>query len=232
MNVINESQLTKCEEVIVEAIPLRDQVADIIRKMILRGEIKGGQLLNERQISQQLNVSTTPIKEALRTLQTEGLINTVPRKGSIVAQLPVENALHTIYMRSALEGVAANFAAQNATEENIEKMRACLCRNDELLGVKGAANQIAKNNAEFHTILRSLSKSEYLIKLIQNLSSIDYTVRMASLSIEIGEPLRAQKEHLAILEAVEQHNSDQAERLLVDHIRRVGIFLIENLDKI
>lgn len=70
---------------IVEAAPIRDQVADILRKRIISGDLANGEKLSERQISAELNISTTPVKEAFRLLQAEGLIYTLPRKGSFVS---------------------------------------------------------------------------------------------------------------------------------------------------
>ena len=77
---------------IVEAAPIRDQVADILRKRIISGDLANGEKLSERQISAELNISTTPVKEAFRLLQAEGLIYTLPRKGSFVSANASEHA--------------------------------------------------------------------------------------------------------------------------------------------
>ena len=77
---------------IVEAVPIRDQVADILRKRIISGDLANGERLSERQISAELNISTTPVKEAFRLLQAEGLIYTLPRKGSYDSANPSEHA--------------------------------------------------------------------------------------------------------------------------------------------
>jgi DNA-binding GntR family transcriptional regulator len=104
------------EQKIVEAIPIRDQVVEIIREMILNGELKPEQQLSERQLGRELHVSTTPIKEAFRILQSEGLLYSVPRKGSFVSEFSKRNVLQTVYIRGAMEGVAAYFACQNITD--------------------------------------------------------------------------------------------------------------------
>ncbi len=90
---------------IVESKPLRDQVADIVREMILKGQFKAGQQISERSIGQMLNVSTTPVKEAFRSLQAEGLIYTRPRRGSFVSEITIEDMLEIAFMRSALEAL-------------------------------------------------------------------------------------------------------------------------------
>jgi len=216
----------------IEAIPLRDQVADILRKMILRGELERGQIINERKLSQLLDVSTTPVKEALRTLQTEGLVHTLARKGSIVSDFPIESALQAVYMRSALEGVAAFFAAQNPAPDMLEKLEEILGRNQALLNSPKAAAAIGQNNLAFHETLRMMSGNSYLIKLINNMLSIDLTIGKPALGLDENEPRRGQAEHLAIVEAVRSRNGQLAEQLMNGHIRRVATMVLENLDRI
>lgn len=104
--------MSEIKEQIIESKPLREQVADIVRGMILRGEIKAGEQISERTIGQMLHVSTTPVKEAFRSLQAEGLIYTRPRRGSFVSEISIDNMLEIAFMRSALEGVAAYYAAK------------------------------------------------------------------------------------------------------------------------
>jgi DNA-binding GntR family transcriptional regulator len=233
----SDSKFITTRGTIVEAAPLREQVADILRKMILKGELPGGHLVNERQLSAMLNVSTTPIKESLRILQTEGLVYTVTRKGTFVAEHPRKNAAQNVFARSALEGVAAYFAAQNATEEDIAEMDHYLSANDIILkradGI--SRNTLAKlmlaNNNNFHDTVRRLSQDTYLIKLIQNLLTFNKTMNL-SLQIDPDEPTRAQRDHRAIFDAISRHSAEEAERLMVSHIRRVANLVFEESDKL
>ena len=114
--------MSEIKEQIIESKPLREQVADIVRGMILRGEIKAGEQISERTIGQMLHVSTTPVKEAFRSLQAEGLIYTRPRRGSFVSEISIDNMLEIAFMRSALEGVVAYYAAKNATDSQLVEM--------------------------------------------------------------------------------------------------------------
>ena len=212
---------------IVEAIPLREQVANIIRKMIITGELQAGSPISERQISQQLGVSTTPVKEAFRILESEGLLYSVARKGSYISVLSKKNLMQVVFMRSSLEGVAAFFAALNATSEDIEAMEEALAMSGRLIAKNELNPEVAEYNEQFHMRLRQASGNDYLMSLLRNMRSIDEAVRkVAAVSDEV-EPPRAQKEHLAILEAVKKHDSALAEQLMVSHIRRVGEFVLE-----
>ena len=220
---------------IVEAIPIREQVADIIRKMIVNGELKADQQISEREISQMLMVSTTPVKEAFRVLQSEGLLYSIPRKGSYISKLSRKNILQTVFMRGALEGVAAFFAARNATYNEIMIMEEALNCAGELVDKVQLTSEIAvrltENNNLFHSTLRSASKNTYLVGLIDNMRSIDQSIRSVALTSTIDECIRAQKEHLAILKAVKEQNSEKAEQLINAHVRRVGIFVLAMEDQ-
>lgn len=217
-------------EKIIETVTIREQITNILRRKIVNGDLKPEQQLSERNISQALQVSTTPVKEAFRTLQTEGLIYTVPRKGSFVSKFSRQNLLQYVFMRGALEGVAAFFACLNAEDEEINLMETALNHSGELIS-KGTLNpeeleDLIRSNNLFHSILRKACKNTYLVGLINNMRSIDQTIRDASLSKTDEEPSRAHQEHLSILEAVKARDAVLAEERMVKHIRRVGKFVL------
>lgn len=212
---------------IIEAIPLREQVADIIRQMIVKGELQSESQISERVLSRVLNISTTPIKEALRSLQSEGLVYTVPRKGTFVSKVSKDSMLQIAFMRSALEGVAARFAVMYITDEEIGRMSDALKESERLISNGGSAKEIGHSNHLFHYILRSASHNSYLVNLINNMRSIDNTFRQVSLEADQYEPKRAHIEHLRILEVVEQRNEGLAEKVVATHIRRVAKFVAE-----
>ena len=213
---------------IVDAVPLREQVANIIRKMIITGQLTAGSPISERQLSAQMGVSTTPVKEAFRVLEYEGLLYSVPRKGSYVSVLSKKNMLQIVFMRSSLEGVAAHFAAMNATKEDIKVMEKALEMSGKLIAKNELNPDVAEYNEQFHSRLRQAAGNNYLNSLLRNMKSIDDAVRkVAAVSDEV-EPPRAQKEHLAILEAIKNRDGVLAEQLMVAHIRRVGEFVLEN----
>lgn len=212
---------------IVDAIPLRDQVADIVRRMILTGELSADESISERSISQRLAVSTTPVKEAFRALEAEGLIYVKPRRGSYVSRLSADFMLQLVFMRGSLEGVAAFFATTNATQDEIDQMAEALDGSGKLIQAAGDPIDISKCNNRFHRALRNASRNDYLIGLITSMRSIDKTFREMSLMAADDEPARAHKEHMGILDALKQGDPEETECRMVAHVRRVAVFVIE-----
>ena len=98
---------------IERAVTLREQAANIIRKMIVAGDLKAGNPVSVRQISQRLGVSASPVKEALRILEVEGLVYSLARKGFYVSESSAENMMQISKILASMEGIAAFFAAQN-----------------------------------------------------------------------------------------------------------------------
>ena len=101
------------------SLPLNEQVADILRHQILSGEFKKGQKISERQISSQLNVSTAPVKNAIRTLNIEGLLQSIPHKGTFVSDISHSNLIQQIHLRSVIEGTAAYWGTKNITNDDL-----------------------------------------------------------------------------------------------------------------
>lgn len=215
-------------EPIAESIPIREQIANVLRKMIINGDLKTGEMLSERRFSELFNVSTTPVKEAFRLLQAEGLIYTKPRSGSYVSDISVERMLQIIYMRSALDGVAARFAAILATDEELEYVGAILAEAGQLIEQNASGDEISSKNARFHEELRKLTRNEYLVNLIHNMNAIDSVFRSVALNRETIEHHRSHKEHTAIYEAVKNRRPDEAEQLMQLHIRRVAQYVVRD----
>jgi DNA-binding GntR family transcriptional regulator len=103
--------------------PLRDVVFDYMKDAIITGKLKPGERLMEVQLAEKLGVSRTPVREAIRKLELEGLVVMVPRKGAYVADLDAKDLLNVLEVRSSLEGLAASLAAERITEEEIDKLK-------------------------------------------------------------------------------------------------------------
>jgi len=215
------------ENSIVQAVPLREQVADIVRIMILKDELASNQAISERYISQLLHISTTPVKEAFRILQSEGLIYSVPRKGSYVSSMSKDNMEQITFIRSSLEGVAAYYAARNVTDDEIASMTEILDQMGKLLNNPENIQQFYDGNVEFHKILRNASRNTYLIGLLSTMRSIDNSLRTVNLHLPRVDPKVDHAEHLLILDAVRQRDPDLAELTTIRHIRRVATFVLK-----
>ena len=102
--------------------PLRDVVFENLREAILEGKLKPGQRLMEVQLAEQLGVSRTPIREAIRKLELEGLVVMLPRKGAYVANMSFKDLIDVLEIRASLEGLAASLAAERRRDEDIEEL--------------------------------------------------------------------------------------------------------------
>ena len=211
---------------IVEAVPIRDQVADILRKRIISGDLANGERLSERQISAELNISTTPVKEAFRLLQAEGLIYTLPRKGSFVSANVSERAYQVMLLRSSIDGVAAYLAAKRINEELYNAIEDPLMKAEKLIN-KGAddGEAISQYNDQFHMAIREASGNEHVIAMGNNLSSIDKSLRRL---INRDSTLMKSRhsEHKQILECIRRGSCEEAEMAMVHHIRKANMPLL------
>ena len=223
-DVIQSSDSNSSEDTIKEREPLREQVANIIRRKIIRREFKSGERISERTISEMLHVSTTPVKEAFRILVTEGLLVTVPHKGTFVSQYSKENLKGIIYLRGAIEGTIAFFAAQYITAEEIEQMDAALVRASACIESMNVEDGI-KADADFHDVIRNACRNQYLLNMLHTLRTIDHSVRSLPLySQDKEERLMTYSEHCAIAMAIKAKDPALAESLMVKHIRSVNDF--------
>lgn len=211
---------------IVEAAPIRDQVADILRKRIISGDLANGEKLSERQISTELNISTTPVKEAFRLLQAEGLIYTLPRKGSFVSANASEHACQAMLLRSSIDGVAAYLAAKRRNEELYQTMEGPLMKAEELIN-NGAEDgeTISHYNDLFHIAIREASGNKQIIAMGNHLSSIDKSLRRLVNQDPVSVTSR-HSEHKQILELIRRGSCEEAEQTMVHHIRKANMPLL------
>ena len=211
---------------IVEAAPIRDQVADILRKRIISGDLANGEKLSERQISTELNISTTPVKEAFRLLQAEGLIYTLPRQGSFVSANASEHAYQVMLLRSSIDGVAAYLAAKRINEELYNAIEDPLMKAEKLINTgTDDGEAISQYNDQFHMAIREASGNEQVIAMGNNLTSIDKSLRRL---INRDSTLMKSRhsEHKQILECIRRGSCEEAEMAMVHHIRKANMPLL------
>ena len=196
-------------------LPLRDVVFNTLRQAILRGELKPGERLMEIQLANKLGVSRTPIREAIRRLEQEGLVRE-SGKGVKVVGISIQDLEDIYEIRSRIEGLAARRCAECATEEQIEKIKN-IVELQEFYTQKGNSANINSTDTEFHNMLYELCGSEVYYSM---LSSLHRKVqRFRKISVEDSKrALNAQKEHRLIFEAIKNHDGDLADKLAVEHI--------------
>lgn len=199
-----------------EKYSLRGKIFTILRQRILDGKYKTGDSLIETRLAEELGVSRTPIREAIRQLELEGLVESIPNKGVIVKGI-TEQDIEDIYtIRRVLEGLAARWAVEKITDSELEKLK----DNFELMEFytsKDDLDQVAKLNTSFHEIIFNATKSNVLKHILTDFQYYVQWARYKSLKSP-GRSQKALEEHRKILDAFIRRDVDDAERLVTEHI--------------
>ena len=199
-----------------EYLPLRDVVFHTLRQAILRGELKPGERLMEIQLANKLGVSRTPIREAIRKLELEGLVLMIPRKGAEVAEITEKNLRDVLEVRSALEALAVQLACDKITEEQIGELKKAAGVFKEVLG-SGDITQIAEADVDFHDVIYMATDNSRLIQLLNNLREQMYRYRIEYLK---KPEFHAQllDEHQQLIDMIEERNKEKAIEITCCHI--------------
>ena len=172
-----------------EYLPLRDVVFNTLRQAILRGELKPGERLMEIQLANKLGVSRTPIREAIRKLELEGLVLMIPRKGAEVAEITEKNMRDVLEVRKALEELAVQLACEKITAEEIEEMKKAAEEFRMILKNKDIT-EIAEADVRFHDIIYMATDNQKLILLLNNLREQMYRYRVEYVKKHIHSSLQ------------------------------------------
>ena len=204
---------------------LRERVHDALRDAIIAGRLKPGQRLKERDVAAQMCISTTPVKEALRKLEQEGLVDSRPRQGGIVSDVALTSVREIVEIRAGLEGLAARYASEKITELELATMRAQLERMQALTEA-GAVRELVVANAAFHTLIRDAAHNHFVSTFVATIGPFDRSVRRAALGYP-DEAERGYQEHFAIAEALQRRAGGLAEQMMRSHVMRTVRFVID-----
>ena len=200
-----------------EYLPLRDVVFNTLRQAILRGELKPGERLMEIQLANKLGVSRTPIREAIRKLELEGLVLMIPRKGAEVAEITEKNMRDVLEVRKALEDLAVQLACDKITKEEIEEMKKAAEDFKKILKSKDIT-EIAEADVRFHDIIYMATDNQKLIQLLNNLREQMYRYRIEYLKKKECYP-QLLNEHQTIIDAIAGHDKELATKFTSQHIK-------------
>lgn len=201
---------------VIENLPTRDLVLRKLRGAILAGRFEPGQRLLERDLVERMGVSRTPIREALRKLELEGLVTTVPYRGPVVTRPTVDDARAVYEVRAALEGQAVALFTQRTTDGGIEQLRAHVAAAERAVRRSNAQGVLDANNA-FHDVLASGCGNALLQSMLTNLRDRIVLLRVESLSYPGRRP-RSVAEHRAIVRMIARRDADGAKRLTEQHV--------------
>ena len=204
-----------------EYLPLRDVVFNTLRQAILRGELKPGERLMEIQLANKLGVSRTPIREAIRKLELEGLVLMIPRKGAEVAEITEKSLKDVLEIRRALEDLAVRLACEKITKEELKELKKA---GDEFKKVLKSQDitEVAEADVRFHDVIYMATDNPKLIQLLNNFREQMYRFRVEYLKkAEVRPQLIA--EHDEIIKYITQGNKEEASRVVTRHIENQAL---------
>lgn len=201
-----------------EYLPLRDVVFNTLRRAILRGELVPGQRLMEIRLADQMGVSRTPVREAIRKLELEGLVVMVPRKGAEVAHISGKNLRDVLEVRRALEELAGELACERMTTEDFKKLEqanlkfASVLDSDDIT-VLGQADE------EFHGLIYQATDNDRLVQMVNHLREQMYRYRIEHLKNKSQRTILLQ-EHQDIMRALAARDVEAVRRAIRVHINK------------
>lgn len=210
-----------------EYLPLRDVVFQTLRQAILRGTLQPGERLMEIHLAQKLGVSRTPVREAIRMLELDGLVTMIPRKGAVVAEITVSDLEDVLEVRAALEELAVRKACQNM---NDEQMRALEKAEDRFVRSLRKTDLIAcaQADVEFHEIISDATGNQRLIQILNNIREQIYRYRLENLKDKKSHA-NLVEEHAAIRQALRERSESKAQEAVRVHIEHQKESIIESL---
>lgn len=200
----------------ISKVALHDQVRARLRAMLVEGHIAPGAKLNERELSEQLRVSRTPLREAIKLLATEGLVDLLPNRGAVAVKLSEADVMNTFEVLGGLEAMSGELAAQRVTDAELTEIRAlhyemmaCFARRD----LPGYYNR----NARIHGAINSAAKNPVLASTYQAINARVQSMRFRTNQNE-EKWKRAVKEHELMVLALSERDGKSLSQLLTDHL--------------
>lgn len=214
------------KEQVSDKFSLRGRVFHKIRDDILNGKYKQGEELREATIGEELGVSRTPVREAFRQLELEGLLKMIPNKGTYVTGITQKDVEDIYMIRSLLEGLCAKWATENITAEQMNEMEENVYLS-EFHESKGHYDQMAQMDNRFHEILYESCNSKMLEHLLRDFHQYVYRVRKLTLASE-KRGKASNHEHREIMEAIRDGDGERAEKLANLHMRNAYDNMLKN----
>jgi len=208
-------------------VPLRIKIYDALRLGVIEGLLAPGDELTESQIAAALQLSRTPIREALQRLETEGWVKRVQGRGMVVTDFSEKDVRDLYLMRSVLEGLAVTLALPNLTDDALNRLK-WIIDEMELHTSRDNREAVAAKNKEFHWRLVELSGSRHIVAVLRSVYEQIDRVRESSLWVP-GRMQKAFEEHLAIYQALAKRDTEHAAELVRQHVVAVGEVLVSRM---
>ena len=210
--------------------PLREAVCETLREAIRKGILEPGERLMEVQLAEELGISRTPVREAIRKLEQEGYVIMMPRRGTYVSDISTNDVKEIFEIRSALESLATGLAARRIEPEELETLQNLLVEIEGYIN-KNDIEKIVETDIKFHGLLYKVSRNERLVNIINNLKEQLARFRTLSMSYP-GRLQETLEEHSEMVEAIAngdvsaardaaEHHMERAEKTLLKAMRKV-----------
>lgn len=210
-----------------EYLPLRDVVFNTLRQAILKGELAPGERLMEIQLAEKLGVSRTPIREAIRKLELEGLVLMIPRKGAEVAKISEKSLKDVLEVRRSLEELAIELACQRMSEADLKDLADAEEEFKEAI-VSGNAMRIAETDEGYHDVIYNSTRNTRLVQILNNLREQMYRYRLEYIKDEDKRQILL-IEHEKIFKALKNRHVAEAKAAVREHIDNQEITVLKNI---
>ena len=204
---------------------VKDALVETLRDEIVRGDFTPGQYLRLEEIAARYEVSTMPVREALRDLEAEGLVTIFPHRGAIVTELTADELQDIYDIRVTLEEMATRLAVPLMTEATLTELTSLVEQMENHVGDVATA---VKLNHQFHLVLYGASGRKHLCELNRMLRyRAQHYLHLYTVEVEAGQLPQTQEEHRAILAACKSGDAEQAAAIIHDHVAQVGCAIVE-----
>lgn len=207
--------------------PLREVIFNSLREAIIIGELRPGERLMEVQLAEKMGVSRTPVREAIRKLELEGLVDMIPRKGAHVAELSIKDIMDVLEVRASLDGLATALAAERITDDELKELKHINVQFSSYIE-KENLNGSIKKDAEFHDIIYRASRNDKLITILNNLREQVQRFRVIYLK-DYSSPKNLIKEHNDIYDAISIRSIEASRSLAKTHIQNQEATILSSI---
>lgn len=188
----------------------KQKAYEYIKKKIIDCELMPGDIIDQNSFIEILGISKTPIREAINTLETEGLVTILPRRGVLVSSISLDDVQHIYEARELLEPLVAEMAAKHADKEKLESYKA-------RFQTKQSESGMTQMDVSFHQFVANATRNPYLIKVMDTLTV--QNTRITVLGAKLPERLeQSNKEHIRIIDAMLARDGAAAKQAMIDHI--------------
>lgn len=205
--------------------PLRDVVVESIRQAIISGQFPPGMRLMELQLAEEMGVSRTPVREAIRKMELEGLVVMIPRRGAYVADISIKDINEVYEVRTALDVLSAGLAAERIDKSEIQEMRELLAEEAALVEARDYP-KIIDNDTAFHDVIYRTSGNTRCMNIISNLREQITAIRGRSMPYP-GRVEIMLKEHRAIFDAIAAGKVEKAQEAVRTHMENAEQTLLK-----